>query len=152
MKKDIKKQTSNTIITQAYHSRCSSWKLSSKARIAWDFWTLLRIKQGEKRERCHRKSDFGLWQATHLSIKTPINKLAMKNRGFLIAAVFHFVHPVEKKKLKTSQVDTKLCQLHLSKWTSFKMLHKFSAWTQLSNFDQSEHKNWTYSVTNAWPW
>ena len=24
-----------TIITQAYHLRCSSWKLSSKARIAW---------------------------------------------------------------------------------------------------------------------
>ena len=36
MKLDIKKQASNTIITQAYHSRCSSWKLSSKARIAWD--------------------------------------------------------------------------------------------------------------------
>ena len=23
------------IITQAYHSRCNSWKLSGKARIAW---------------------------------------------------------------------------------------------------------------------
>ena len=38
MKLDIykKKQQTNTytIITQAYHSRCSSWKLSSKARIA----------------------------------------------------------------------------------------------------------------------
>ena len=32
------------------------------------------------------------------------------------------------------------------------MLHKLSAWTHLSNFDQSEHKNWTYSVTNACPW
>ena len=32
------------------------------------------------------------------------------------------------------------------------MLHKFSAWTHLSNFDQSERKNWTQSVTNAWPW
>ena len=32
------------------------------------------------------------------------------------------------------------------------MLHKFSAWTHLSNFDQSEHKNWTYSVINAWTW
>ena len=27
------------------------------------------------------------------------------------------------------------------------MLHKFSAWPHLSNFDQSEHKNWTKSVT-----
>ena len=36
-KLDIKKKKHqiNTIITQAYHSRCSSWKLSSKARIAW---------------------------------------------------------------------------------------------------------------------
>ena len=47
----------------------------------------------------------------------------MNNRRLLIAAVFHFVHPVEKD-LKTSQVDTKLCQLQLSKQTSFKMLHK----------------------------
>ena len=43
------KQSSNTIITQAYRSRCSSWKSSSKSRIAWDFSTLLLIKQGEKR-------------------------------------------------------------------------------------------------------
>ena len=32
-----------------------------------------------------------------------------------MAAVFHFVHPVEKKQLKTSQDDeTKPCQLQLS--------------------------------------
>ena len=31
-------------------------------------------------------------------------------------------------------------------------MHKFSAWTHLSNFDQSEYKHWTKSVTNAWPW
>ena len=43
LKIDVKKQISNTIITQAY-SRCSSWKLSSKARITWDFWTLFCIK------------------------------------------------------------------------------------------------------------
>ena len=40
-----------------------------------------------------------------------INKPAMNNRRFLVAAVFHFAHSV----LKTSQVDTKLCQLQLSK-------------------------------------
>ena len=32
------------------------------------------------------------------------------------------------------------------------MLHKFSTWSHLWNFDQSEHKNWTKSVTNAWSW
>ena len=55
-----KKQTSNTIITQAYHSRCSSWKVSSKASIASDFATLLRIKQGENENDAirNRISDF----------------------------------------------------------------------------------------------
>ena len=60
MKLDVKKQTSNTIITQAYHSRCSSWKVSSKASIASDFATLLRIKQGENENDAirNRISDF----------------------------------------------------------------------------------------------
>ena len=35
------------------------WKLvSSKARIASDFSTLLRVKQGEKRKRCHSEIRF----------------------------------------------------------------------------------------------
>ena len=42
------------------------------------------------------KSDFRLWQATHLSTKNPINKPAMNNSRLLITAVFHFVYPVEK--------------------------------------------------------
>ena len=36
------------------------------------------------------------WQATYFSTKNPINKPAMNNRRLLKAAVFHFVHPVEK--------------------------------------------------------
>ena len=73
------------------------WKLSSKAKIASDFSTLLHIKQGEKRKRWHPKSDFRLWQATHLSTKNAINKLSMNNRRILIAAEFHFLHPLEKE-------------------------------------------------------
>ena len=38
----------------------------------------------------------------------------MNYRRILIAAEFHFVHPVKKRQLKTSQDDTKLCQLQLS--------------------------------------
>ena len=75
-------------------------KLSSKAKIASDFSTLLRIKLGEKRKRCHPKSDFRLWQATYFSTKNPINKLAMNNRRLFIAAEFHFVHSVEKDSWK----------------------------------------------------
>ena len=67
------------------------WKLSSKARIASDFATLLRIKQDETENDAirNRISDFD-------STKNPINKLAMNDRRLLIAAEFHFVHPVEK--------------------------------------------------------
>ena len=78
---------------------------------------------------CHSKSDFRLWQATYFSTKSPINRLAMNNRRL-------FCTSSGKRQLRTSQVDTKLCQLQLLKWTSLKMLHKFPAWTHLSNFDQ----------------
>ena len=91
MKLDI-----NTIITQAYHiSRCSSWKLSSKASsTASDFATPFRIKQGENENDAirNRISDFDK-RCINFSTK---NQLAMNNRRLLIAAVFHFVHPVEK--------------------------------------------------------
>ena len=70
------------------------------ARIASDFLTLLRIKQGAKWKRCHPKSDFRLWQATYFWTKNPINKLAINDRRLLIAAEFRFVHPVEKDSLK----------------------------------------------------
>ena len=59
-----------------------------------------RIQQGEKRKRCHPKSDFQLWQAAHFSTKNSINKPAMNKRRLLIAAVFHFMHPVEKYSKK----------------------------------------------------
>ena len=91
-----KKKTSNAIITEAYQSRCSSWKPSSKARIASDFSTLLRIQQGQVEahfwKRCHHKTGFRwLGKAEHFSTKNPINKPAMKNKRIFIAAVFHFV-------------------------------------------------------------
>ena len=86
----------------------------------------LRIKQGEKRKRCHpngfptlisdaffeqkpNKPQVAFLFAVLLFIQ--VNKPAMNNRRLLMAAVFHFAHPV----LKTSQVETKLCQLQLSK-------------------------------------
>ena len=58
--------------------------------------TLLLIQRGEKQKRYHPKSDFQLCQAAHFSTKNSINKPAMNNRRLLIAAVFHFVHPVGK--------------------------------------------------------
>ena len=55
MKLDKKK--SNTIITQAYDSRCSFWNLSSKVRIAFNFSTLLSSKVNNENDA---KSDFRL--------------------------------------------------------------------------------------------
>ena len=71
--------------------------MSSKASIASDFATFLRIKQGESENDAMRNriSDFD-------STKNQINKLAMNNRRLLIAAEFYFVHPVEKVKNITS--------------------------------------------------
>ena len=72
MKLDIKKKTNtNTIITQAYHLRCSSWKLSSKARIAWDFSTLLRMQQGKNKNDAIRNqiSDFDKWRISKPKIQ-----------------------------------------------------------------------------------
>ena len=78
MKLDIKKQTSNTKITQAYHSRCSSWKLSSNTRITWEFWILLNTHQARcKTKMMPSKIRFPTWQATHFSTKKPINQLAI---------------------------------------------------------------------------
>ena len=44
----------------------------------------------------------------------PINKAAKNNKRTLIAAVFHFVDPAQKRQVKLSQNDTTLCQLQLS--------------------------------------
>ena len=101
MKLDI-----NTIITQAYHiSRCSSWKLSSKARIAWAFIILLRIQQGEKQKRCHPT----LTSCAFLNQK--YNKqTSYEQQKTLDSSCISFCTSSAKRQLKTSQVDTKLCQ------------------------------------------
>ena len=91
-KQTNKQQNKNTIITQSYHSGCCSWKLSSKARIAWDFST--RIQQGEKRKRC--ETGFPTFTSGVFLNQKFNKKPAMNNKRLLLAAVFHFVHPVEK--------------------------------------------------------
>ena len=116
MKLDTYKKTNtNTIITQAYHSRCSSWKLSSKAKIASDF----SIKQGEN-ENESMPSEIGFPTLTSdvFSTKNPINKLAMSNRRLLIAAEFHLYiqwkktvkNITQKKKLSASAVKVNKLQ------------------------------------------
>ena len=88
---NYQKKKSNAIVTQAYQSKCGSWKPPSKARIASDFSTLL--VEANFWKRCHQKTDFRwLGKAAHFSTKNPINKPAMNNnKRILIAAVFRFV-------------------------------------------------------------
>ena len=60
------------------------------------------------------ETDDAFRKAAPFLTKNPINRPAMSSKIFFVAAVLHFVHPVEKKQLKTLQDDTKLCQLQLS--------------------------------------
>ena len=104
MKPKTNKQTNIkcNIIIQAYRSRCSWWKPSSKVRIAKDFSTLLRIQQGEVlREAYYWKRWFPITfcQAAHFSTKNPIDEPAKNNKRILIAAVFHFADAVQKDGL-----------------------------------------------------
>ena len=80
---NYKKQTSksNTIITQAYHSRCSPERYQVRPV------SLQTLQPSYASSKVKNKND---------AIKNPIKKLAMNNRRLLIAAEFHFVHPVEK--------------------------------------------------------
>ena len=71
----------NTMITQAYHiSRCSSWKVSSKARIAWAFIILVRIQQGDKK-RCHPKLDYRLWHSLRASSPIWTSEASLASEG-----------------------------------------------------------------------
>ena len=60
---------------------------------------LLLIKQGEVKlifetDDALPKSDF--LQVARFWTKNPINRPAVNSKIFLVVAVFHFVHPVEK--------------------------------------------------------
>ena len=51
----------------------------------------------EKKEHNYQISP----QVAHITLGPPVKKLAMNNRRLLIAAEFHFVHPVEKDSINT---------------------------------------------------
>ena len=91
----MKKQTSNTIITQAYHSRCTeNFQVRPESLQTFQSsYASSKVKHENDAIRI-RISDFA--KATYFSTKNPINKLAMNNRRLLIATEFHFVDSVEK--------------------------------------------------------
>ena len=91
----MKKQTSNTIITQAYHSRCTeNYQLRPESLQTFQSsYASSKVKHENDAIR-NRISDFA--KATYFSTKNPINNLAMNNRRLLMATEFHFVDSVEK--------------------------------------------------------
>ena len=92
-----KKQASNTIITQAYHSRCTEnhqVRPESLQPFQPSYASSKASVENENDAIRNRISDFV--KATYFSTKNPINKLAMNIGRILIAAEFHFVHSVEK--------------------------------------------------------
>ena len=101
--KQTNKQTSNAIITQAYHwwrnqrlhnESCShgvpvtSWKLPGKARIAWDFSTLSLRWIRVLKLILKTMISWWLWQAANFSTKNLKKKkpaMNSNNRRILIA-------------------------------------------------------------------
>ena len=69
MKLDIKRQTSNAIITQAPES----YQVTRESLENFES-SLIRIKQGEKRKRCHPKSDFPLFFTSDASLNQKTNE------------------------------------------------------------------------------
>ena len=105
-----------------------------------------------KTKTMHPKSDFQLWQPAHFPTKNSINKPAMNQRRLLIAAVFHFKHPVGKDSKKHHKLTKYSVRFSYQSKQGSRCCINFLNELHLSNFDQSEHKNWTWSVTNTWPW
>ena len=65
MKLDIRKQTSNAIVTQLTIRDATPESYQVMRELLENFESsLIRIKQGEKRKRRHPKSDFQLSRAT----------------------------------------------------------------------------------------
>ena len=114
-----------------------------------DFST--RIQQGEKRKRCHPKSDFKLWQAAHFSNKNSINKPVMNNRRLLIAAVFHFMHPVEKDSKKhhklTKNSVSFSCQSKQVSRCCMNFLHELTCQILTNQSIKIGHGAWSWKLS-----
>ena len=96
--------TSNTIITQAYQSKCSSWRPTESLETFLNLF-IIRIKQGKVRKSDPSEIGFpmALTSGVFLNQK-PINKPSMNNLRILLAAVCHFVYPVGKDSWKHDKV------------------------------------------------
>ena len=67
----------------------------------------------------------------------------MNQRRLLIAAVFHFKHPVGKDSKKHHKLTKYSVSFSYQSKQGSRCCINFLHELHLSNFDQSEHKNWT---------
>ena len=67
----------------------------------------------------------------------------MNNRRLLIAVVFHFMHSVEKDSKKHHKLTKTSVSFSCQSKQVSRCCINFLHGTHLSNFDHSEHKNWT---------
>ena len=118
-----RKKTWKTIISQAYQStaesRCCSWGPPSGDRIAWYFSTLLCLKQGQVNKLIFENDASEIGFPLTLTSGAFLNQKRNKQTSHelqknLDSRWISFCTSSRKRQLKTSQDDTKLCQLQLS--------------------------------------
>ena len=147
--------SSKTIIAQAYQSRCCFWRSSSVPESLETFQLSYASSNGKWVSSFLKTMSSEIGFPMTLRSSAFVNKKRNKPTSHelqnnLDSSCISTCTSSRKSRFKTSQDNTKLCQLQLSV-SKFPHAQKFSAWTHLSSFDQSEHKNWTESVINAWP-
>ena len=129
-KKKKQKNIKCNIITQAYRTRCSS----ETHRVRPESLKTFRFQQGELNllrvaYLWKRWFPISFCRETPFSTATQSTNQPLKNnKRMLIAAVFQFCRSSAKRQLKTSQDDTKLCQLQISVNSKSWTLRKFSTW------------------------
>ena len=143
-----KKNTSKTIIAQAYQSRCCFWRSSVVAESLETFQPSYASSKGKWVSSFLKTMPSEIGFPMTLTSGAFLNQKRNKQTSHelqknLDSSCISFCTSSRKRQLKTSQDDTKLCQLQLSV-NNFPDAASISAWTHLSNFDQSEHRNWNW--------
>ena len=144
-----KKKTWKTIIAQAYQSRWCFWRSSSVPESLETFQPSYASSKGKW------VSSFLKTMPSEIRFPMTLTSCAFVNKkrnteasheiqNNLDSSCISFCTSCRKRQFRTSQDDTKFCQLQLSvsKFPDAAVaLHKFAPWTHLSNFNQSEQNN-----------
>ena len=114
-----KKNTSKTIIAQAYQSRCCFWRSSSVPESLETFQPSYASSKGKWVSSFLKTMPSEIGFPMTLTSGAFVNKKRNKQTSHelqnnLDSSCISFCTPSRKRQFKTSQDDTKLCQLQLS--------------------------------------